>query len=86
MIIDNLLDLLYTGDITKSEIEQRLTGSQYAKAKQKIEILHMKRLETQSELWRQESCKKMKWSQSFGLFGQAGTGKDSSSSSVCRTV
>ena len=39
MIIDNLLDLLYTGNITKSEIEQRLTGSQYAKARQKIETV-----------------------------------------------
>lgn len=75
MIIDNLLDLLYTGDITKSEIEQRLTGSQYAKAKQKIEILHMKRLETQSELWRQEMIAKNEMVTIIWLFGQAGTGK-----------
>lgn len=75
MIIDNLLDLLYTGDITKLEIEQRLTGSQYAKAKQKIETVHMKRLETQSELWRQEMIEKNEIVTIIWLFGQAGTGK-----------
>ena len=75
MIIDNLLDLLYTGDITKSEIEQRLTGSQYAKAKQKIETVYLKRLETQAELWRQEMINKNEIVTIIWLFGKAGTGK-----------
>ena len=66
MIIDNLLDLLYTGDISKKEIEQRLSGSQYAKAKQKIETVYLKRLENQAELWRKEMIKIMKWLQSYG--------------------
>lgn len=75
MIIDNLLDLLYTGDITKSEIEQRLTGSQYAKARQKIETVYLKRLETQAELWRQEMIDKNEIVTIIWLFGKAGTGK-----------
>lgn len=75
MIIDNLLDLLYTGDITKSEIEQRLTGSQYAKASQKIETVYLKRLETQAELWRQEMINKNEIVTIIWLFGKAGTGK-----------
>ena len=75
MIIDNLLDLLYTGDITKSEIEQRLTGSQYAKARQKIETVYLKRLETQAELWRQEMINKNEIVTIIWLFGKAGTGK-----------
>ena len=75
MIIDNLLDLLYTGNITKSEIEQRLTGSQYAKARQKIETVYLKRLETQAELWRQEMIDKNEIVTIIWLFGKAGTGK-----------
>ena len=75
MIIDNLLDLLYTGNITKLEIEQRLTGSQYAKARQKIETVYLKRLETQAELWRQEMIDKNEIVTIIWLFGKAGTGK-----------
>ena len=75
MIIDNLLDLLYTGNITKSEIEQRLTGSQYAKARQKIETVYLKRLETQAELWRQEMIDRNEIVTIIWLFGKAGTGK-----------
>lgn len=75
MIIDNLLDLLYTGDITKSEIEQRLTGSQYAKVRQKIETVYLKRLETQAELWQQEMIDKNEIVTIIWLFGKAGTGK-----------
>lgn len=75
MIIDNLLDLLYTGDISKKEIEQRLSGSQYAKAKQKIEIVYLKRLENQAELWRKEMIKNNEIVTIIWLFGQAGTGK-----------
>lgn len=75
MIIDNLLDLLYTGNITKLEIEQRLTGSQYAKARQKIETVYLKRLETQAELWRKEMIDKNEIVTIIWLFGKAGTGK-----------
>lgn len=75
MIIDNLLDLLYAGEITKSEIEERLTGSQYAKARQKIETVYLKRLETQAELWRQEMIDKNEIVTIIWLFGKAGTGK-----------
>ena len=75
MIIDNLLDLLYTGNITKSEIEQRLTGSQYAKAKHKIDTVHLKRLEIQAESWRHEMKNKNAIVTIIWLFGKAGTGK-----------
>ncbi|HFR3475970.1 Rep family protein [Streptococcus suis] len=75
MIIDNLLDLLYTGEITKSEIEQRLTGSQYAKAKAKIEAVHLKQLENKSCEWQKEMREKNEKSIVIWLFGKAGTGK-----------
>ena len=75
MIIDNLLDLLYAGEITKSEIEERLTGSQYAKAKHKIDTVHLKRLEIQAESWRHEMKNKNAIVTIIWLFGKAGTGK-----------
>ncbi|HEM3613572.1 TPA: replication protein [Streptococcus suis] len=75
MIIDNLLDLLYTGDVTKSEIEQRLTGSQYAKAKAKIEAVHLKQLENRAHEWQKEMREKNEKSIVIWLFGKAGTGK-----------
>lgn len=75
MIINNLLDLLYAGEITKSEIEERLTGSQYAKAKHKIDTVHLKRLEIQAESWRHEMKNKNAIVTIIWLFGKAGTGK-----------
>ena len=61
--------------ISKKEIEQRLSGSQYAKAKQKIETVYLKRLENQAELWRKEMIKNNEIVTIIWLFGQAGTGK-----------
>lgn len=75
MIIDNYLDLLYSGDITKSEVETRLTGSQYAKAKQKIEAVHIKRLEINAKEWREKMREQKEQVTIIWLYGQAGTGK-----------
>lgn len=53
LIIKGLLDKLYKDEITKEEIEQQLTGSQYAKAKTRIESVHQKRMEIKAEEWRE---------------------------------
>ncbi|MFU2182296.1 Rep family protein [Streptococcus pluranimalium] len=74
-VINNYLDLLYEGEISKEEIEQKLTGSQYAKAKQKIESVYMKRLEISAEKWRQEMLVKNEPITVIWLFGKTGTGK-----------
>lgn len=75
VLINHLLDLLLYGQMTKEEVEDRLTGSQLAKAKSKIDIVYKKRLEQQASMWRE----KMKQSNSpirvFWFFGTAGTGK-----------
>ena len=52
-----------------------LFRSQYAKARQKIETVYLKRLETQAELWRQEMIDKNEIVTIIWLFGKAGTGK-----------
>lgn len=74
-IINNLLDLLYEGVISKKEIEQKLSGSQYAKAKAKIEAVHLKQLEIRASSWQKEMRKKNEKSIVIWLFGKAGTGK-----------
>ncbi|MBF0778653.1 Rep family protein [Streptococcus cuniculi] len=74
-VINNYLDLLYAGQITKEEIEQQLTGSQYAKAKPKIEAVYIKSLEIRAEAWRQEMREKQEPVTVIWLFGQTGTGK-----------
>lgn len=44
-IIQKFLDLLYEGDMTLEEIEEELTGSQYAKASNKLKAVAEKRQE-----------------------------------------
>ncbi|WP_405054571.1 Rep family protein [Streptococcus handemini] len=74
-VINNYLDLLYTGQITKEEVEQRLTGSQYAKAKSKIEAVYIKYLEKKANNWREEMKEKQEPVTVIWLFGSSGTGK-----------
>ena len=52
--VKTMLDLLYTGAVTKGEIEKRLTGSQYAKYHRQIEDVDAKRLLKEAEKWRME--------------------------------
>ncbi|MDW8745662.1 Rep family protein [Streptococcus suis] len=75
VIINNLLDLLYEGAISKKEIEQKLSGSQYAKAKAKIEAVYLKQLENRASEWQKELREKNEKSIVIWLFGKAGTGK-----------
>ncbi|HEM3612294.1 TPA: replication protein [Streptococcus suis] len=75
VIINNLLDLLYEGTIDKQEIEQKLSGSQYAKAKAKIEAVHLKQLENRAREWQKEMREKNEKAIVIWLFGKAGTGK-----------
>lgn len=75
VIIKNALDLLYDGQITKAEVEQQLTGSQYAKAKQQIETVHLKYLERKAKEWQKEMREKGEPIIIIWLFGKSGTGK-----------
>ncbi|WP_213014029.1 Rep family protein [Staphylococcus cohnii] len=75
VVINNLLDLLYDGLISIEEVESTLSGSQYAKAKSKIEAVYTKRLEYIATNWRAEMREKNEPFSIFWLFGDAGTGK-----------
>lgn len=72
---DVLLDMLYTGAITKREVEQQLTGSLYARYRRQIEDVWVKRLQNLAEEWREEMIRQSKQVRVIWIYGPAGTGK-----------
>ncbi|MFR5877082.1 MAG: Rep family protein [Eubacterium sp.] len=72
-----LLDLLYNGSITKSELETQLTGSQYGRYKNQIENVYAKRLQNLAEQFRKEMLEQGKQVQVVWIYGTSGTGKTS---------
>lgn len=75
--IKTLLDSLYVGAITKSEIESQLSGSMYARYHRQIDDVHAKRLVNEAEKWRKEMREKNTQIRVIWIFGRAGTGKTS---------
>lgn len=75
--IKTLLNLLYTGEITKEEVEKQLTGAQYAKAKKHIEDVFAKYLKNRAEEWRRKMTENNKFVRVIWMYGAAGTGKTS---------
>lgn len=70
-----LLDMLYTGAITKQELEQQLTGSAYGRYRRQIDDIWSKRLQNLAAEWREEMVKQGKKIQVIWICGPAGTGK-----------
>ena len=52
--IEELLNALYTGVLSKEEVEKHLTGAQYGRFKHQIEEVWAKRLRNLADEWRQE--------------------------------
>lgn len=75
--IKSMLDALYVGAITKSELEKQLSGSQYARYHRQIEDVDAKRMMNEAEKWREEMRAKGAEVQVIWLTGPAGTGKTS---------
>lgn len=75
--VKTMLDLLYTGAITKAEIEKRLSGSQYAKYHRQIEDVDAKRLIKEATKWRAEMKAKNAQIQVIWIYGPSGCGKTS---------
>lgn len=74
---DELLDLLYVGAITRKEVEQQLSGAQYAQYHKKIEDVWAKRLQNMAEAWRAEKRAQNAEIKTIWIYGPAGTGKTS---------
>ena len=75
IIIQTFLDLLYTGAITKEEVEKKLSGSQYAKARARIENVCQKRMEHYAKEWKDKMEKEEKRKEVVWVYGASGVGK-----------
>ena len=72
-----LLDALFDGSITKAELEQQLSGSQYGRYGTQIDKVWAKRLERQAEQWRKQMEEQGKHIKVIWIYGESGTGKTS---------
>lgn len=81
-----LLDALYEGLITRSELEQKLSGSQYGKLKPQIDNIWTKALQKKAELWRKDMIENNRTVTSIWIYGGAGTGKTSLAKDYARKM
>ena len=72
-----MLDALLDGSLSKSELESRLTGSQYGRYKNQIENVWAKRLENLAEQFRKEMAEQGKQVNVLWIYGSSGVGKTS---------
>lgn len=75
IIINNVLDLLYDGEVILEQAEEMLSGSQYGKAKQRLDAVYKKRMEKVADQWRQEMRQNNQSSTVIWLWGESSTGK-----------
>lgn len=72
-----MLDALYEGTITKREIEQKLTGSEYARYHNQIDAVWAKRLENLAAEFRQKMQADGRPLVAIWIYGASETGKSS---------
>lgn len=75
IIIRAYLDELKKGSIILKDVEEKLTGSQYAKAKNRLENVWQKRRTVLAEEWRKEMLETGRSIDVIYIYGQSGTGK-----------
>lgn len=75
MAAKDLMDAMYAGILTKSEVEQRLTGSQLGFYKRQIDTIWAQVLQNRAAEWRQEMREQGKRVTVLWLYGGSGTGK-----------
>lgn len=73
--INGILDLIATGDMTLEEAKSRLTGSQYAKAGEKIKKAHELYLDRCAEKLHREMIENDELVEVHWLYGESETGK-----------
>ena len=75
--VKTLLDMLYAGVKTKREVEAELSGSQYGRYRNQIEVVWAKRLQIMAAEWREEKLAEGAQIRVIWIYGPAGTGKTS---------
>lgn len=73
--VKTLLDALYSGVLSREEVESRLTGSQLAHFKRQIDIVWAKVMQSHAAKWRKEIAAQGKQVTVIWLYGPAGAGK-----------
>ena len=73
--IDELLNALYSGVMSKEEVERHMTGAQYGRYRRQIEDVWRKRLQNLADEWRAEMAAYSKAIQVIWIYGVAGVGK-----------
>lgn len=75
--IDELLNALYSGIMSKEEVEKHLTGAQYGRYRRQIEDVWHKRLRNLADEWRAEMAAQNRRIKVIWIYGPAGAGKTS---------
>lgn len=75
--IEILLNHLYKGEISKENLEKKLSGGQYGRMKRQIEDIWCRYLRVEATKWREEMKKSGKRIKVIWISGEAGTGKTS---------
>ena len=73
--IDELLNALYAGIMSKEEVERHMTGAQYGRYRRQVEDIWRKRLQNLADEWRAEMAAYSKAIQVIWIYGVAGVGK-----------
>ena len=74
-IIEDSLDKFYLNEMTREEVEETLTGSQYSKAKNRIEAVHQKVRQLQAEEWKNQLKETNLPIHVIWIYGKSGVGK-----------
>ena len=75
--IDELLNALYCGIMSKEEVEKHMTGAQYGRYRRQVEDVWRKRLHNLADEWRQEMAAQGRKVRVIWIYGPAGVGKTS---------
>ena len=73
--IEDLLNAMYLGIMTKEEVEKRMTGAQYGRYRRQVEDVWAKRLRNLADEWRKEMIAQGKQLTVIWLYGEADAGK-----------
>lgn len=75
--INELLNALYLGIMSKEEVERHMTGAQYGRYRRQIEDVWHKRLRNLADEWRAEMAAQNRRIKVIWIYGPAGMGKTS---------
>lgn len=75
--IDQYLNEIYNGNLTKKDVESKITGSEYARYKKQIEDVDAKRLQKEAEAFMKKMREENRSMEVYWIYGRAGTGKTS---------